>query len=103
MVTYGSARLWENTILLDLSAGNCVPGMYPQIQKIVKILFSLKEDEKLLIEHHETKLLKKKRFGIHKDDMHSFKFSVNKVIQFISVNRLCLYVLLYVGSTVRKS
>lgn len=75
--------------------------MFPRKWKTDKILFSLKEDEKLLIELHETKLLKNE-FGVHKDDTYSFKFSVNKVIQFISVDIQYLYVLLYVGSTVWK-
>lgn len=76
--------------------------MYPQKRKTDKILFSLKDDERLLIELHETKLLKNV-FGIHRDDIYSFNFSVNKVIQCISVDTRCLYVLLYVGSTVWKS
>jgi len=76
--------------------------MYPQKRKTDKTLFSLKEEEKLLVEFHETRLLKNE-FGIHRDDIYSFKSSVNKVIQFISVDTQCVYALLYVGSTVWKS
>lgn len=64
-------------------------GVYPQKQKT--------EDEKLLTELHETKLLKNE-FGIQKDDINCFKFNVNKVIQICS-----LYVLLYINSTVWES
>lgn len=74
MVTSGSVTVAKSSIARH-ATGNCKQGMCPWKQKTDRILFSLKEVDKLLTELYETKFLKSISLVCARI-ISSFKFSI---------------------------